>query len=161
MEFLSPPYMTATRPTVSDVPSKLLFGKKLTVKVTNLAQMTDNAEADVSIVLVDPGYHTHGVGVNQKLVELETTAWPSNGNIEFKTTPDGTYMAPGYAWLYVVIKGVPSTGTKVMVGDGQCTLSSLRNRLTRVPGSDPPSSTETYAAMMSQTAESGGRAIWA
>jgi hypothetical protein len=116
IEILSPPYMRVPRPSFTWCPAKILFTKsfKLIVKPQPGADMST-----LSVVLLDTGYHTHGVAVDQKLVELVSRDYdPATGQVLVKSPRDGTYMAPGQAWLFVTVNGIPSVGCKVMVGDG-------------------------------------------
>jgi len=67
---------------------------------------------------MDLGYVTHANHANSRMVYLETL--PRQGSSLFITgPPNGTIYPPGPGWLYIVVDGIPSEGTKVMVGDGQ------------------------------------------
>jgi hypothetical protein len=158
IEILSPPYMSGARPTFSGAPDNLAYGTNFLLRFP-MALVT--RRQDISVVLISLGYHTRqssvsfptelhrvtadGVAVDQKLLELELLP-PSIflGYLTVKAPLDGTYMAPGPAWLYLVVKGVPSTGVKVMVGDG----------------SNPPTDNEAYDNLMTVSARNGGKPIW-
>lgn len=58
----------------------------------------------------------HGITYNMRSVGLVNSL---NGNTLTVTgPPNANIYPPGYAWLYVLVDGVPSQGWRVMVGDG-------------------------------------------
>lgn len=70
-----------------------------------------------SVVLMDLGYVTHATHANSRMVYLSVQS--RRGDIlTVQGPPNGNVYPPGPGWLYVVIDGVPSEGTKTMVGDG-------------------------------------------
>jgi hypothetical protein len=71
------------------------------------------------VALMDLGYVTHAVHANCRLVYLVASL--STSDMETLTItgpPNGNVYPPGPGWLYIVVDQVPSTGTKVMIGDG-------------------------------------------
>lgn len=67
---------------------------------------------------MDPGFATHGVHANSRLVYLVNSVTADN-EITATGPPDGEIYPPGPGWVYVVVDGVPSAGVKVMVGNGE------------------------------------------
>ncbi|OCH87409.1 copper radical oxidase [Obba rivulosa] len=121
VEWLSPPYMVAERPAVKSVERKIGFGEKVKMEVK--LPSTAGPDADVQVVLMDLGFVTHAVHANSRMVYLETVRMPGGGGqteaLDVTGPPNANVYPPGPAWVYVVVSGVPSEGTKVMVGDGR------------------------------------------
>jgi len=133
IENLSPPYMTQTRPSFkSGVPAKMAYGKTTTVKVK---WPTGTRTTDISIVLMDFGFRTHGVAIDQRLVELKITRITKGGQITFENPSNGNMYPPGIGYLFVVTKGVPSIASKLIVGTG----------------ADPPYDAKAHANMLKKT----------
>ena len=69
------------------------------------------------VALMDLGYVTHTVHLNSRLVYLEVSR---DGNtLKVRSPPNGKVYPPGPGWLYVIVDGVCSKGTMVMVGGGR------------------------------------------
>lgn len=69
---------------------------------------------------MDLGYVSHAVHANSRLVYLVTSlSTTDNESLTVTGPPNGNIYPPGPAWLYIVVDGVPSTGVKVLVGDGK------------------------------------------
>ena len=65
----------------------------------------------------DLGYHTHGLVMNQRYVELKLDSANSKW-ATFRSPVNADLFPPGPAWLFMIAQDVPSIGYKVMVGDG-------------------------------------------
>ncbi|SCV66997.1 BQ2448_5643 [Microbotryum intermedium] len=113
-EFLQPPYMTKSRPTFSGQPKKIQYKAKYTFSYT-VPSGTKNL---IRAVIIDIGYSTHGVHMNQRWVELKVLS-TEDGKITIQGPQGPTYYPPGYAWLWVLADDVPSKGKRVMIGKGQ------------------------------------------
>ncbi|KAL4260895.1 Glyoxal oxidase [Pleurotus pulmonarius] len=115
MEFLSPPFMFASRPTViSGVPATVDFGKTFTLNV----DLPSNAR-DVSVSLMDLGFATHGVHMDQKLVQLRSTLSRNRKTLQVTAPRDGQLFSPGPGFLFIVTDGgVPSVGHRLIIGTG-------------------------------------------
>ena len=69
---------------------------------------------------MDLGYITHAVHANSRLVYLAASVSAGNSTtLTITGPPNGKIYPPGPGWIYVVINGVPSVGTKFMIGDGK------------------------------------------
>jgi len=69
---------------------------------------------------MDLGYVTHAIHANSRLVYLVVSLSSGNvGTLTITGPPNGNIYPPGPGWIYFVVNGVPSKGTKVMVGDGK------------------------------------------
>ncbi|KAF9028800.1 copper radical oxidase [Hymenopellis radicata] len=93
MEFLSPPYMSRPRPTYTD--------------------------SNVSVALIDPGFATHGVHMDQRMLKLVSSLSSDKMTLTVIGPPTPALLPPGPAYLFVVTdEGVPSFGHKTLIGTG-------------------------------------------
>ena len=68
---------------------------------------------------MDLGFQTHGVHMEQRLVELASTLSADQKTLTVSTPPNAQIYPPGPAYLYVVTNaGVPSFGHKLIIGTG-------------------------------------------
>ncbi|KAJ8473322.1 hypothetical protein ONZ45_g16339 [Pleurotus djamor] len=136
LEFLSPPYMSQQRPTVSGVPKIVDFGRQFTLNV-NLPRNT----RDVVVNLMDLGFATHGVHMDQKLVQLKATLSRDKKTIKVTAPSDGRLYSPGPGFLYVVTdKGIPSVGHRLIIGNGRSPSvdqEAITNMLANTGEADP------------------------
>ncbi|RUS19498.1 hypothetical protein BC937DRAFT_87379 [Endogone sp. FLAS-F59071] len=128
VEYFSPPYLfnpddtPASRPLISSVPPVLHYNQSFTVNV-NLVAITAGLgfqsplalEPNVVIVLINPGFATHSLHMSQRLVELESSLSEDGSEMTVKSPPNTNIFPPGPAWLYIVNRGVPGIGVKVML----------------------------------------------
>jgi hypothetical protein len=108
IEIYNPPYMFATRPTISDVPSLVHHGQTFTI---------DSPEAPSinRVVLVRPMAVTHQTDSEQRVLDMPVTHDMTNPNRLSLVAPHGGHphaFAPkGYYMLFAVNSaGVPSVG---------------------------------------------------
>ncbi|TCD66011.1 hypothetical protein EIP91_001911 [Steccherinum ochraceum] len=114
VEWISPPYMSGDRPSFAgNAPDKIGFGQTVQIQVNVPASASAN---DVKVILMDLGYVTHATHTNSRHVTLQSTA--SGNTLSVVGPPNGNVYPPGPGWLYLMINGIPSTGVKVMIGDG-------------------------------------------
>lgn len=82
------------------------------------------------------GYHTHGVGLDQRLVKLVVQGLSADGKtLTVVGPPNAQIYPPGVGFVYVLASGVPSVGQKTLIGNG----------------APPPSNAQTTANMLQQT----------
>jgi len=126
-EYFYPPYFSAaTRPTPQGVPTNLYYGGSyfdITVTPSSYTGSVNTAAAATTIWLMRQGFTTHAMNMGQRSMQLNTTytIYP-NGTYVVHTAqlpPNANLFQPGPAYLYVTISGIPSTGTYVIVGNGQ------------------------------------------
>jgi Galactose oxidase-like, Early set domain len=68
---------------------------------------------------MDLGFATHGVHMDQRLVELTASLSSDRTTLTVHGPPNGKIYPPGPAYLYVVTNtGVPSFGHKTLIGTG-------------------------------------------
>ncbi|KAJ7343332.1 DUF1929-domain-containing protein [Mycena albidolilacea] len=125
-EVFYPPYFAAsTRPVPSGIPSKLTYGGNafdITIPASSYSGKSDDAADNTTVALLRPGWTTHGMNMGQRYLQLQNTyTVSSNGDLTLHVAqlpPNPNLFQPGPAWLYVVVNGIPSNGTSVLVGSG-------------------------------------------
>jgi len=71
------------------------------------------------VALIDLGFTTHGVHMDQRFVQLVATLSTDHTTLTVTAPPNGMIYPPGPGYLYVVTNaGVPSFGHKTIVGTG-------------------------------------------
>ncbi|KAF9527368.1 copper radical oxidase [Crepidotus variabilis] len=125
-ELFYPPYYNERRPQPNGIPTQLSYGGPAFGVVLN----ADDLSHDISnvnstkVVIIRPGFSTHSMNMGQRYVELAMTytAYAANSTAILHVSqlpPNAAVLAPGPALIFVVVKGVPSVGLKVMIGSGQ------------------------------------------
>jgi len=71
-----------------------------------------------AVSLMDLGLVTHAVHHNSRLVYLVAELGDDGHTLTITGPPHSGIYPPGPGWLYVIAGDVPSTGVKIMVGDG-------------------------------------------
>ncbi|KAF9028596.1 copper radical oxidase [Hymenopellis radicata] len=114
MEFLSPPYMSRPRPTYTQLPATVDYTQTFTLYVS----LPDTA-SNVSVALMDPGFATHGVHMDQRMLKLVSSLSSDRMTLTVIGPPTPALYPPGPAYLFVVTdEGVPSFGHKTLIGTG-------------------------------------------
>ncbi|RXW23509.1 hypothetical protein EST38_g2323 [Candolleomyces aberdarensis] len=75
------------------------------------------------VSIIRPGFSTHNMNMGQRFVQLESTytAYADNNTAVLHVSqlpPNPSILAPGPALVFVTVKGVPSVGKMIMVGNG-------------------------------------------
>lgn len=126
-EIFYPPYFSAaTRPVPTGVPSTLTYGGNyfdITVPPSSYSGSANAAADGTKIMVIRPGWTTHGMNMGQRSLQLNNTYTVNNdGSIVYHVSqmpPNANIFQPGPAFLYVTIKGIPSNGTYVIIGSGK------------------------------------------
>ncbi|KAF9567095.1 copper radical oxidase [Agrocybe pediades] len=114
LEFYSPPYMAQPRPTYTGLPSTVNYNAKFTLNV-----QLPSGTTSVSVLIMDLGFATHGVHMDQRVVKLVATLSSDKQTLTVTGPPSARHYPPGPAYLYVVTNaGVPSFGHKTLIGTG-------------------------------------------
>ncbi|KAJ7648223.1 glyoxal oxidase N-terminus-domain-containing protein [Mycena polygramma] len=114
LEFFSPPYMNVARPLYTGLPATINYGVAFNLAVTLPANTVI-----VTVALMDLGFATHGVHMDQRLVYLVSTLSADKKTLTVTAPPTAAHYPPGPAYLYVVTNtGAPSFGHKTLVGTG-------------------------------------------
>ena len=128
VEIFYPPYFASSvRPQVTGVPQTLSYGGTfftLSVSSTSYTGMSANdAAAKTTVVLSRGGFTTHAMNMGQRHLQLNNTYNINNDGLYVlyvsQVLPNANLLTPGPALLFVVVNGVPSNGTMVIVGAGQ------------------------------------------
>ncbi|KAG7446827.1 uncharacterized protein BT62DRAFT_967591 [Guyanagaster necrorhizus] len=114
MEFYSPPYMAKPRPTYTGLPATVNYGEVFTLTV-DLPPTATNA----SVSLMDLGFATHAVHMDQRLLKLVCSLSDDGTTLTVTGPSTARLYPPGPAYLYIVTdEGVPSFGHKTIIGTG-------------------------------------------
>ncbi|KAF7314387.1 putative copper radical oxidase variant A [Mycena kentingensis (nom. inval.)] len=159
LEIWYPPYFSATtRPVPSGIPKTLSYGGDyfdVTIPATSYSGKANDAAENTTVALIRPGWTTHAMNMGQRYLQLPNTfTVNSDSSITLhvsQANPNPNLFQPGPALIYVVVNGVPSNGTSVIVGSGNIeaqptsAASTLPDsvRLDSASGSADGSSTST------------------
>ncbi|KAJ6577658.1 glyoxal oxidase N-terminus-domain-containing protein [Mycena capillaripes] len=121
-----PPYFAAsTRPAPSGVPSKLTYGGDpfdITIPASSYSGSSNDAANSTFVSVVRGGWTTHAMNMGQRYMQLNNTYTVNNdGSIVLHVSqmhPNPNLFQPGPALLFVVMSGIPSNGTYVLIGSG-------------------------------------------
>ncbi|KAF5360172.1 hypothetical protein D9758_011318 [Tetrapyrgos nigripes] len=112
LEWLSPPYMEKPRPTYTGLPKTFDYNAKITLDV-DLPTGAENVSA-----IMDFGFATHGVHMDQRLVGLVSELSHNKTKLTVTGPPSTTIYSPGPAFIFVLADGVPGFGSKTLIGTG-------------------------------------------
>ncbi|KAF8136438.1 glyoxal oxidase N-terminus-domain-containing protein [Boletus edulis] len=118
VERFQPPYMTADRPIITQLPHNIYYAQPLEIDVI-IPSGVNATEPTIKVALMDLGFVTHAVHANSRLVYLTVSSFRNGEGMIAVGPPDGSIYPPGPGWIFLVVNGVPSQGKMVMVGDGQ------------------------------------------
>jgi hypothetical protein len=170
-EIFYPPYFSAsTRPVPSGIPSTLSYGGNpfdVLIPASSYSGSANAAAANTTVVLIRGGWTTHGMNMGQRLLQLNNTyTVNSNGSITLhvaQVPPNPNILTPGPALFFVVIDGIPSNGTMLIVGSGEMgtqptqTASILPNsvQLSSASGTGSGSNNSTATTTTSTSSHTG------
>ncbi|GLT48543.1 hypothetical protein SLA2020_221620 [Shorea laevis] len=124
VEKFSPQYLDPTRSKervqiVADaMTTQLKYGEKVMIQVRSPQFQLDKTKLQVT--MYSPPFTTHGISMNQRLVQLGIVDVNSNvflgiHNIVATGPPSGNIAPPGYYMLFVNFNGVPSVAVWVQI----------------------------------------------
>lgn len=125
-----PSYFNApVRPSPNGIPKNLTYGgQPFDITFDSSSWDSSNMDANTAaaatkVVVIRQGFSTHAMNMGQKALRLNSTYSVSDsGGVTIHVSqmpPNANLFQPGPAFVYVVINGVPSNGTMVIVGNGQ------------------------------------------
>ncbi|KIK64004.1 hypothetical protein GYMLUDRAFT_40223 [Collybiopsis luxurians FD-317 M1] len=125
-EIFYPSYFSAsTRPVPSGIPSTLTYGGSsfdITVPASSYSGSSNDAADNTTVAVIRPGWTTHGMNMGQRFLQLNNTYTVNkDGSLTLHTAqmpPNPNIFQPGPAMVFVVVNGIPSNGTFVIVGSG-------------------------------------------
>ncbi|EEF48214.1 Galactose oxidase precursor, putative [Ricinus communis] len=122
IEKYSPPYLNANlaakRPEIVVVLPVLFYGGEFMVQIKLKGLKVE--QQDLKVTMYAPAFTTHGVSMNQRLIDLGLKKVESNPllglhSIASVAPPSSTIAPPGYYMLSVVYQGVPSVSKWVQI----------------------------------------------
>ena len=120
-----PLYFGASRPKPSGIPSTLTYGGTpfdVTLDKSSYTGDSNAAAANTTVMLIRPGWTTHGMNMGQRSLQLNNTyTVDNNGTITLHVSqvpPNANLLTPGPVLFFVAVSGIPSNGTMVIVGSG-------------------------------------------
>jgi hypothetical protein len=138
-------FNAAVRPNPQGVPKNLAYGGKpfdITYNTSSFdaSKLNPNtAAARTKVIVIRPGFSTHAMNMGQKALRLNTTYSVSDsGTVTIhcsQVPPNANLFQPGPAFLYVVIDGIPSNGSMVIVGNGKIGKQDVDTTLFELPAS--------------------------
>lgn len=146
-EIFYPWYYQKTRPQPTGLPTTISYGGAafdVGLSAVDLNNDGESALEETKVVIIRTGFATHAINFGQRHVQLDNTyTLNSDGSATLHVNqlpPNPSVLAPGPAWLFVTVNGVPSTGIQVMIGNGEI-------------GTQP---TAAYATLPQKNTASGG-----
>ncbi|KAG8747996.1 hypothetical protein FRC10_009748 [Ceratobasidium sp. 414] len=138
VERFYPDYFNERRPEPTGMPSKLTYGGNY-FDLSMTAVDVGGKPESIKVVLVRTGFSTHAMNMGQRMVQLESTyTVKKDGSATVHVSqapPNPNILTPGTAWMYVLVDGVPSIATPLMVGSGKVEKQKV------LPVQDLPTST--------------------
>ncbi|GJN94121.1 hypothetical protein Rhopal_007195-T1 [Rhodotorula paludigena] len=167
VERFYPSYWDLPRPEPSGLPSTVSYGGAPFDISLPISSLTDaGLEHDVSVMLMRTGFSTHVMNMGMRALELEHSYTANDdGSATIHVSqlpPNPALFAPGPAFLFVVVKGVPSMGHTVMVGNGQLGTQPTAERSVLPTSKGPSVAVRVGSPGDSQrgSASAAGRAGW-
>lgn len=124
VERFYPDYYNSPRPQPTGVPTTISYGGQyfdITLSRSDIS--AQNAIEETKVVIVRPGFSTHAINMGQRYIQLHSTyELQGDGSAILHVSqlpPNPAILAPGPAFLFVVVRGVPSIGKMINVGNGQ------------------------------------------
>ncbi|KAJ7139027.1 glyoxal oxidase N-terminus-domain-containing protein [Mycena epipterygia] len=125
-EIFYPPYFAAaTRPVPTGIPSNISYGGNsfdVSIPASSYSGSGSAAAANTTVTLLRPGWTTHAMNMGQRYLQLNNTYTVNNDSSitlhVAQAPPNPNLFQPGPAFIFVVVNGVPSNGTAVLVGSG-------------------------------------------
>ncbi|KAB5514323.1 hypothetical protein DKX38_028229 [Salix brachista] len=125
VEKFSPPYldpsMIGHRPVIIADRAPKLIGYNNLFRLQFRSAALKIEKKDIKVTMYAPSFTTHGVAMNQRLIDLgledvvTEMAFPWIHTIKAVSPPSGKVAPPGYYMLFVVHQGVPSVATWVQI----------------------------------------------
>ncbi|KAJ7241370.1 glyoxal oxidase N-terminus-domain-containing protein [Mycena rebaudengoi] len=116
VQYLNPPYLSAARPKLLNMPQKIAFDRKFTVQVQIPANLP--RFADIKVALMDLGFSTHAFHTSARLVWLEARLSFDRRSLEISAPPNNRVYPPGPGYIFLNVGDAVSAGAHVMVGSG-------------------------------------------
>lgn len=120
IEKFSPPYLNPAlakkRPVIQGMPSAITYGGNVAVQIK--LEGSQVQQQDLKVAMYCPAFTTHGVSMNQRLIDLGLKEVKSNvgtHTIVAVAPPSNMIAPPGFYLFSVVYQGVPSVAKWVQI----------------------------------------------
>ncbi|KAG8908124.1 hypothetical protein FRB99_000152 [Tulasnella sp. 403] len=159
VERFYPSYYSQHRPEPVGLPTSIGYGGayfNVTLSATDLGSDAKTALQNTRVVIMRFGFSTHAIttltedllqNFGQRYLQLNSTySLDLSGSATLHVSqmpPNPSIFAPGPAWVFVVVNGVPSMGQAIMVGSGKIETQNATTPV-ELPGvfvAQPPSTT--------------------
>ncbi len=158
-----PSYFSAkVRPSASGIPKRLSYGGPPFDLVIDPSSYTGNANeaaGNTTVVLMRTGFTTHAMNMGQRMLQLNNTfTVQGDGTIILHVSqvpPNPNLLTPGPVFLHVVIRGIPSVGTYVIVGSGKIELQEVKP-VPALPASQLSSNSQAAGNGKTGSSDGGG-----
>ncbi len=131
-----------------------LSGSDLSNNITNIKT--------AKMVVIRPGFATHGVNFGQRYLELNSTYTANQdgsvgGTLHVANMPpNANIFQPGPAMAFLVVNGIPSIGQHVMIGTGQLGDQRVSDATSLPASQDPPAPKTSNGGGSGSGSSSGG-----
>ncbi len=131
-----------------------LSGSDLSNNITNIKT--------AKMVVIRPGFATHGVNFGQRYLELNSTYTANQdgsvgGTLHVANMPpNANIFQPGPAMAFLVVNGIPSIGQHVMIGTGQLGDQRVSDATSLPASQDPPAPKKSNGGGSGSGSGSGG-----
>ncbi|KAF4610671.1 hypothetical protein D9613_007314 [Agrocybe pediades] len=119
-----PSYYNQRRPQPKGLLTQLSYGGPsfdVVLDSDDLSGDVKNVDS-AQVVVIRTGFSTHNMNMGQRMVVLQSTYTGYGNNTATlhvsQIPPNPAILAPGPAYIFVVVKGIPSVGVPVMIGSG-------------------------------------------
>lgn len=141
-EILYPLYYNQRRPQPQGLLAQYTYGGPYFNVQLNSNDFFGNVQnvQNTSVVIIRTGFSTHAMNMGQRFVQLNSTytAYRQNNTATLHVSqlpPNPAILAPGPAYIFVVVNGVPSIGLPIMVGSGQLGTQNILPVAELIPSS--------------------------
>ncbi|TDL26007.1 glyoxal oxidase [Rickenella mellea] len=160
VERFYPPYYNERRPQPQGLLAQYSYGGpyfNVTLSKDDLFGNGANAQ-NATVVIIRPGFSTHAMNMGQRFVQLDSTyTVNTDGSAVLHVSqmpPNPAILAPGPAYVYVVVNGVPSIGQQIMVGSGKIEKQQMLPPIP-LPSSSMPQDTSANPGGSNSPGKSG------
>ncbi|CAH7687946.1 glyoxal oxidase N-terminus-domain-containing protein [Phakopsora pachyrhizi] len=120
VEWLSPPYLQSNnRPIIKIFPKIANYGESISIVLNRIGDRRNLQGLKIEVVLMDFGYVTHSVPMNSRSVKLPNRLGNLDNEILAQIPVSRSVYPPGFAFIHVLVNGVPSQGHRMMIGNGK------------------------------------------
>ncbi|RDW79929.1 galactose oxidase-like [Coleophoma cylindrospora] len=117
VDIFSPPYLSSIsvhgRPVITTFPANITYGTTFNIEAR--LELGARIRGNVQINLLAHGFHTHGVGMGQRMVKMGFKMVANSYEITVHAPRDASIISPGIYMLFVVEDDIPSVGQWISI----------------------------------------------